>query len=156
MIPLLVIGFGNELRGDDAVGRRVAQAVKRRQWPGVRVLDVHQLTPELAEPLSQADQAIFIDARMCDAARGVDLIPLDCIAAECASGHRSNPVWLVALAESLYGHRPKAWLLAVPATEFPFGMELSASAQAGIEDAVRRIEEWTQTARVTEGVAGNA
>ena len=59
---LLVIGYGNELRGDDGVGPRVARAVSDWRLPGVTALAVHQLAPELAEPLSLSDAAVFVDA----------------------------------------------------------------------------------------------
>ena len=54
---------GNPLRGDDGVGWRVAEAVAAALPDAVAdVLTVHQLTPELAEPISRAERVIFIDA----------------------------------------------------------------------------------------------
>ena len=52
--PALVIGYGNTLRGDDAVGPRAAAAVHGGGLPGVDALAVAQLTPVLAEPLAAA------------------------------------------------------------------------------------------------------
>src|SRR5262245_1795360 len=63
---VVVIGYGNDLRGDDAVGLRAAQAVAAWDMPGVCGLAVHQLTPELAEILAGAALAIFVDARVPD------------------------------------------------------------------------------------------
>src|SRR5262245_30725916 len=57
---VVVVGYGNELRGDDAVGPRVAQAVAAWDLPGVCGLAIHQLTPELAEILAAAARAIFV------------------------------------------------------------------------------------------------
>jgi hydrogenase maturation protease len=59
---LLVIGYGNTLRGDDGVGPRVAEAVERLQLPGVRTLICQQLSPEHAEMISQAERVVFVDA----------------------------------------------------------------------------------------------
>jgi Ni,Fe-hydrogenase maturation factor len=53
---ILVIGYGNELRGDDAIGQWVARAVA-----------AHQLTPELAEDLAHTDYAVFVDAYRAEA-----------------------------------------------------------------------------------------
>jgi hydrogenase maturation protease len=60
----LVIGFGNTLRSDDGVGPRVASVVAGWGLPGVVAIAVHQLGPELAEPLAEAGRAFFVDARL--------------------------------------------------------------------------------------------
>ena len=59
---LLVIGFGNTLRCDDGVGPKAVLAVEELGLPGVRTLTCPQLTPELADPLSKVDSAVFVDA----------------------------------------------------------------------------------------------
>ena len=58
---ILVIGYGNELRGDDAIGPRVARAVRRR-YPDLKTVAAHQLTPEMAARLAGVRLAIFVDA----------------------------------------------------------------------------------------------
>ena len=63
MNPILVIGYGNPLRGDDGVGWRVAEeAAALLPDPPVTVLTVQLLTPELADPISRSDLLILIDA----------------------------------------------------------------------------------------------
>ena len=63
MKKALIIGFGNPLRSDDGFGwhasRLLAQALTGQD---AAVITCHQLTPELAEPLSQCSRAVFIDA----------------------------------------------------------------------------------------------
>jgi Ni,Fe-hydrogenase maturation factor len=60
---VLVIGYGNTLRRDDGVGVRVAEAVAADpRFAHVRVLAVHQLTPELALDIGSASLVIFVDA----------------------------------------------------------------------------------------------
>ena len=51
---ILVIGYGNTLRRDDAVGCLIADEVACWQRPGVRSMSVAQLTPELAAELAAA------------------------------------------------------------------------------------------------------
>src|ERR1043165_3956952 len=63
-LPLLVIGYGNELRGDDAAGPEVARSIAELQLPGVEVLVRPILTPELADNVAQAATVIFVDAGM--------------------------------------------------------------------------------------------
>src|SRR2546430_16358142 len=55
---LLIIGFGNPLRGDDDLGPRVARELRMR---GLPALDAHQLTPELAEAVSRVELAVLTD-----------------------------------------------------------------------------------------------
>ena len=55
----LVIGYGNPLRGDDAVGQEIAQALwaERDRLPeleGAVFAWAHQLTPEMAVGASEA------------------------------------------------------------------------------------------------------
>ena len=57
--PILVIGYGSQLRSDDAVGPRVVEAVADLQLEGVQTLIRHQLTPELSEIISTARAVIL-------------------------------------------------------------------------------------------------
>ncbi|HYG98513.1 MAG TPA: hydrogenase maturation protease [Terriglobales bacterium] len=73
---VLVIGYGNPLRSDDALGWRVAEALRSRfehQFShtqarvgagsaDVEVISCQQLNPELADPISRADLVLFVDA----------------------------------------------------------------------------------------------
>ena len=58
----LIIGYGNELCGDDAVGPWVARAVAEWQLPAVKSLAVPQLTPELTTELAKTNYVMFVDA----------------------------------------------------------------------------------------------
>ena len=55
MPGLLVIGWGNPLRGDDAFGFLAAERLIPL-LPEAEVLAVHQLTPELMDSVRQASQ----------------------------------------------------------------------------------------------------
>ena len=59
----LIIGFGNTLRGDDGFGRRAAERLRDVvDDPEIEILSLHQLTPELMDPVSRAERVIFLDA----------------------------------------------------------------------------------------------
>ena len=122
---LLVIGYGNELRGDDAVGIRVARAVASWNLPDVGALAVHQLTPELAERLAEADVAIFVDAWHTSADREPRLQFLDAPGETCFDAQISSPRSLFALTRVLYRRSPQAWLMSIPASNFDFGASFS-------------------------------
>ena len=60
---VLVIGYGNSIRGDDAFGPLVAERLEQTlQADRVEVLSRHLLTPELAADVRDASLVIFIDA----------------------------------------------------------------------------------------------
>ena len=61
---MLIIGYGNSLRGDDNVGCHVAQMLDRHYDgdPDVRVIGSHQLTPEMAEDIAASEFVLFLDA----------------------------------------------------------------------------------------------
>jgi hydrogenase maturation protease len=139
---ILVIGYGNELRGDDATGLRVAEAVAAWQLPGVRALAVPQLTPDLSEAIAAARQVVFVDATIEPSIQDVQLRPLDATAVDSGGSHRSDPRALVALARAVFGQAPPAWLMAVPAADFAFGAPLSSLAQRGVEAALARLRQF--------------
>ena len=133
---LLVIGYGNELRGDDAAGPRAARAVAAWQLPGVEGVAAHQLTPELAERIGEAERVVFVDAGQDDV---VLTRPIGPGQAARVPGHTGEPRELLALAEALYGRCPEAWLVTVPAPELGFGEGLSAAAADSLAEALRQI-----------------
>ena len=139
---ILVIGYGNELRGDDAIGLRVAEAVDAWQLPNVRALAVPQLTPELSEDIAAARQVVFVDATSEPSIHEVQVRPLEARAVEPGGSHRSDPAGLLALAQAVFGHAPPAWLIAVPAADFAFGAPLSPLAQRGVEAALSRLRQF--------------
>jgi hydrogenase maturation protease len=137
----LVIGYGNTLRRDDGVGPRVAEAVAAMGLPAVRTLACPLLTPELAEPVSQARGVIFVDAAV-DAPREVQLRTLAPAASSQVLAHAASPATILALARDVFGHAPHAWLLTVPVEDFEIGDEFSPLAQRGFETAVRQVRQW--------------
>jgi hydrogenase maturation protease len=125
----LLIGYGNPLRGDDAIGWHVADAVRAHpRGSTVRVISAFQLTPELAEDVAGAARVVFVDAA-CDAPAGSVTASALALHGEPAVGHtqhQCHPATLLGLARSVYGTGPAAaWLLTIGASEFPCAERLS-------------------------------
>ena len=137
---LLVIGYGNTLRRDDGVGVKVAEAVETLNLPGVHTLVCHQLTPELAETISQSRAVIFVDAAV-DASGKVQLRPLEPAGTSQLMAHAADPRTMLALARDIFGRAPRAWWLTIPVEELGFGDELSPRAAEGFKVALERIQE---------------
>ncbi|NNJ11199.1 hydrogenase maturation protease [Chloroflexales bacterium ZM16-3] len=145
-LSAMVVGYGSALRGDDAAGARVAATVARWDLPGVRAVAAHQLTPELAEPLSRAGLAIFVDARV--GGGGVRLRALrPATALSSLDMHIGDPAALLALAHALYGRAPRAWMITLPAQQFTLGAPLSPLTRRALPVARRRIRRLIESAR---------
>jgi len=141
---LLVIGYGNRLRGDDAVGPLAADAVAAWRLPGVEAVAVPQLTPELAAPLAEAWCAVFVDA-----ATDADEVSCRAVhpsATPCAMGHALDPGGLLGLALQAFGRAPGAWLVTIPTSAFEIGARLSPAARAGLDEALDRMRRWLEGA----------
>ena len=146
---LLVIGYGNALRRDDGVGPRAARAVAAWRLSGVEGITTHQLTPELAERIGEAERVVFVDAGPADIVR---TRPMEPSRAAQVLGHTSEPHELLDLAEALFGRRPEAWLITLPAPELGFGEGLSAAAEHGLAEALRQVRTLVGTfTAATEG-----
>ena len=137
----LVVGYGNPLRADDGLGWVVAEELAESPLPSdTRVLTAHQLTPELAEPVGQADLVVFVDAREGGEPGRIERDT----AAPAAEGspafsHDLDPPALLALARSLYGHCPRAVVVSVGGQDFGYGMALSEVVWEAVPAVVQEI-----------------
>ena len=138
---VLLYGIGNDLRGDDGAGVRVAHALEGRvAW---RVRAVHGLTPELADELADADIALFVDAdadvalerptwrRHPVGSHGGSAVPL--------MGHALDVPGLLRLTAWLHERTPAAATLSLPARSFDLGETLTEPAEAGVAAAIRAL-----------------
>jgi len=141
---VLVIGYGNSLRGDDGIGwhvaARLADDVRMRD---AVVLRRHQLTPELALDVSAASLVVLVDASEVGEAGSIAVRRLDPPSgAGPAWTHHLEPASLLALARNLYGAAPTAFVVSVGAATLEVGDGLSPAlerALPGVVDAVARI-----------------
>lgn len=136
---ILVIGYGNDLRSDDAVGQRVAQAIASENLANVRVVCVHQLTPELAAFLANAELAIFIDACFTSVCEDVQVSAISPTYSAAIAGHTSDPRSLLALTQVLYNCVSISWWVQIPGANFELGDRLSPIAERGIQAALKQI-----------------
>lgn len=145
----LVLGIGNPLRSDDGLGWRVVQTLRDEGSSKARLIACHQLTPELAEEVSQADLVVFVDARADGALGEVRRQTLEPSARETAGwslSHDLDPPTLLSHARMLFGRCPPACLLSVTAESFEPGETLSASVEAALPALLDALSEVLQDA----------
>jgi hydrogenase maturation protease len=140
---ILLIGYGNDLRRDDGAGLILAATIEQAwQVLGVAVkrLSVHQLLPELAEEIARPEvtAVVFVDAQVVavgEVEPHVRMQPLTVEAQSPSLGHHLTPATLLLYADKLYGRRPPAWLVTVPAIDFGYGEGLSRMVQQALTAA---------------------
>jgi hydrogenase maturation protease len=126
----VVIGIGNTLRMDDGIGARVVAGLPS---DAAETMIVHQLTPELAERLHNADRVLFVDAAVAGrpvALRRLHLSPTHGI------GHAMTPEALLDWTARAYGRAPEGWLLAIVGRAFDVGEGLSREAEEAVPSAI--------------------
>ncbi|BAZ82578.1 MAG: hydrogenase maturation protease [Sphaerospermopsis kisseleviana] len=139
MITTTVIGYGNDLRGDDAIGQRIANTIQSWHLSNVKSYGVHQLTPELAANLAQTNIVIFVDAGVNCQTEDVQVESLLPAMGKEINGHILNPESLLYLSQYLYNYCPEAWLITVPGENFELCDRISPTAQKGITTALSKI-----------------
>ncbi|MDH7501097.1 MAG: hydrogenase maturation protease [Verrucomicrobiota bacterium] len=147
---VLLVGYGNELRGDDAVGLHVGRSIEALRLPGVQVHLCPQLTPELAELLAGAKTVVFADAAASGRPGTVELCPLSHRPESASFHHALSPGALVQLCEAAFGHRPDAFILRIHISRCDFGVELSGEAQQGVARAVALFTEFCSVSSMRE------
>ena len=135
----LVIGYGNSLRGDDALGHVAAEAIASLQIPNVEVIRVHQLVPELCDDIKNADRVLFIDAAIFDDAQDYHCERVHPVPSHVVLGHHETPGNVLALTSELYERVPEAWLLSIAACSFEHGASITPFAQANLDKALAWI-----------------
>jgi hydrogenase maturation protease len=146
---ILIIGYGNTLRRDDGAGPALARSVKERSGVGdVRVLEAHQLVPELADEIASpvVTAVLFMDAsisrtakRNHEAPECVEIRKLDSTVSSQSFGHHLDPSTLLAYAEHLYGRQPQAWLISIPGEDFDFGEGFSDAVRSSLVNAEAKV-----------------
>ncbi len=142
MPKVLILGWGNPLRGDDSVGWKAAERLAGSlEGCEATVRVSHQLLPEFAEEISRSDLVIFIDAACDNDSSGkVRFKRVEPRRSESgAFSHQLDPPALLAMAESLYGAHPEAYFFTVAGQSFGYGEELSPEVQSAMPELIEQI-----------------
>jgi hydrogenase maturation protease len=146
MARVLIIGYGNPLRGDDGLGWHAAQQLSSQlNSPDVRVIACHQLTPEFAEDISRTDRVLFIDAARDLPAGEMRCEPVLPRVAEQAVrpisySHHLSPSTLLDVSRELYGSSARAFLISVGGEEFGDCECLSATASKALDEVITVVQ----------------
>ncbi len=164
--PLLVFGWGNASRGDDALGPLLVDRL-RAALPDAALLeclDDYQLQIEHALDLGGRQRILFVDASL-DCAAPFELTALQAARDASISSHAMSPQALLQVFRDLNGiNAPPATLLAIRGERFGLGEAPCPAALRHLDAALRWALGWvddpltTATAAVaaTAPVGGDA
>jgi len=136
---LLIIGFGSSMRGDDVAGRVAAQRLAQH---GFTTIDVHQLSPELAETIAVAREVLFLDAHDGLAPGEIAIERLSSRPSATAPlEHHASPAGLLRLTRRAYGAEPLAWLIGLGGSDFDLSDSdrISPAAEVAVARAMEEI-----------------
>ena len=138
---VLVVGYGNPLRGDDGFGCSAARLLAADpRLEAATVLTLHQLTPELATDIASASLVVLVDTSV-DGAPGS--VAVRSIQPRQDSplpwSHHLDPAALAGLAHALYDHVPPIVLISVAGAAFAHGDRLSPALQRVLPEVVDKV-----------------
>lgn len=142
--PILIFGWGNPSRGDDALGPLFVERIEALNLPGVECLTDFQLQVEHALDLLNRERILFVDASL-DAEppfRQRRLLP----ARDATfSTHAITPESVMQVYVDLHDDDPPPCeLLAIRGESFELGEALSAAAHTHLQAAVEWATDWIQ------------
>jgi hydrogenase maturation protease len=145
MPKILIIGYGNPLRSDDALGWYAVQELSRDpESSRVEFLTCHQLTPELADKVAAAGTVIFIDAIRNEESSalgpgGLVVSQIAPLPGSSAFSHELTPATLLGLSRQLYGTCPQAYSVSLCGESFAFGETLSPSIAKALPELIQKV-----------------
>lgn len=141
--PLLVFGWGNPSRGDDALGPALVEAVEAMNLPGVECLTDFQLQMDNCLDLKGRERVLFVDAsRIAEAPFSVESI----VARKDASfsSHAMTAQSVLQVFQDIEGcPPPPSQLLGIRGEIWGLGDPMSASAQDNLVAALDWVRRWS-------------
>jgi hydrogenase maturation protease len=157
MARVLILACGNPLRCDDGVAWRAAEELSRLHGgDDVEIVSRHQLTPELAVAVSQAETVLFLDAGRIGAPGEIMVTPLQAQPDAPVFFHDVSPQAILALSRQLYGVCPRAWMVSMGGECFDHGETLSPGIEHRLPLFVARIADLVRAASATEAQPAGA
>ncbi len=140
--PILVFGWGNPSRGDDALGPLFIDRITALQLPGVECLTDFQLQVEHALDLENRKRILFIDASI-DATAPFAVTVLEAARDASFTTHAMTPEAVMHVYVELHDEPPPpCTLLAIRGERFELGEAISPAAATHLDAALAWAKTW--------------
>jgi hydrogenase maturation protease len=144
---VLVFGWGNLSRGDDALGPLFVQALSAAGTDGVELLEDYQLQIEHALDLRGRERVLFVDASLSCAAP-FEVTLLRAVAVGGVTTHALSPEAVMGVYRKLYAvEPPPCTLLAIRGDRFGLGEPPGATALSHLVKALDWACFWLDAGR---------
>ncbi len=140
---VLLFGYGNPGRGDDALGLMLANQIVQRKSEYVTCQTDMQLLIEHVTDLTGYDRVIFVDADMsCDEPYVFSVV--HAMKDESYTSHALTPAALLYIFQQVYQYdAPPAFLMRIRGYNFELGDALGEQAVRNLQESVRYIDQLT-------------
>ena len=140
--PILIFGWGNPSRGDDALGPLFVDRIEAMNLPGVECLTDFQLQVEHALDLQGRRKVLFVDASI-EAATPFTAERIEPARDVSFTTHAMTPQAVLQVYRELEdADPPPCWLLAIRADKFELGEAPSDAALGNLEAALEWATAW--------------
>lgn len=140
--PVLVFGWGNPSRGDDALGPLFVEAVEAMRLPGVECLTDFQLQIEHALDLRGRKRVLFVDASA-GARAPFELARIEAARDASLGTHAVSPQAILQVYRDVEaGAVPPCWLLAIRGDAWELGAAPGMSALRNLDAALEGFGKW--------------
>ena len=142
---IIIIGIGNEFRGDDAAGLLVVRRLQEKPPTGVEFGEQSGEATALMDAMSQAGTVILVDAVQSGAEAGTihrydaseQAMPAQFLR---CSTHNFSVHDAIEMARALEQIPPRLMVYGIEGSNFEPGAELSAAMQIAVVEAAQRIK----------------
>jgi len=132
---LLIIGYGNPGRGDDALGPELLSRIEAEALPGIECQSDMQLQVEYVTDLENRELILFIDADASCAAP-FHFSQISAEKDDSYTSHAMTPHAVLHAYQQVFGIQPPpTFLLRIRGYQFELGESLSEEASANLTDA---------------------
>ena len=142
--PILVIGIGNEYRGDDGVGLVVARELRAKNLPDMLIIESSGDGAALMEAWKAAQSVILIDAAASGRAPGT-IHHFDALIQSMPTGfsfhstHAFGVAEAIGLAQALQQLPPRLIVYAIEGKHFTAGVGLSPKVAKAVQKVIEQI-----------------
>jgi len=139
---VLIFGWGNPSRGDDALGPLLIDRIAALKLPGVECLTDFQLQVEHALDLENRRRILFIDASI-DTPAPFSVSVLEAARDASFTTHAMTPEAVMQVYVELHDEAPPpCTLLAIRGERFELGEAISATAASHLDASLAWVKTW--------------
>jgi len=133
---ILLVGIGNNCRGDDGLGWEFADKVEQLCEDLIDCEFRYQLQVEDAELVQRFDLVIFADASHAQFDNGFELKRCEPSGEVFFSTHAQSPEAILQISKDLYDKSPRAYTIAISGKEWQLRQSLSDQAGENLQAAL--------------------